>query len=58
MQRTFQGTPDLQRQLEDFGGREMAAMAAMIVALIWLGLYPQPVLDLAQPILASLGVAP
>jgi NADH-quinone oxidoreductase subunit M len=58
MQRTFQGKPDEQRQLDDFGGREMTAMAAMIVALVWLGLYPQPILDLAQPILTSLGVAP
>ncbi len=56
MQRTFQGQPDEQRQLEDFGGREMAAMTAMIVALVWLGLHPQPVLDLAQPVLDSLHV--
>ena len=56
MQRTFQGKPDEQRQLEDFGGREMAAMATMIVALVWLGLHPQPVLDLAQPVLDSLNV--
>ena len=56
MQRTFQGKPDEQRQLEDFSGREMAAMATMIVALVWLGLHPQPVLDLAQPVLDSLNV--
>ena len=29
-------------------------MAAMMIALIWLGLYPQPVLDLAQPVLDGL----
>jgi len=34
--------------------REMTTMAAMMVALMWLGLYPQPVLDLAQPVLDSL----
>jgi NADH:ubiquinone oxidoreductase subunit 4 (subunit M) len=35
-------------------------MAVMIVVLIGLGIYPQPVLDLAQPVLDSLrvGVAP
>jgi len=54
MQQAFQGAPDEQRQMEDFGGREMAAMAAMILALLWLGLYPQPVLDLAQPVLDGL----
>ncbi len=56
MQRTFQGKPDEQRQLEDFGGREMTAMIAMILALVWLGLHPQPVFDLVQPVLDSLNV--
>jgi NADH-quinone oxidoreductase subunit M len=54
IQLTFQGEPDPNRQLEDFGGREMFTMAGMVVALVWLGLYPQPVLDLAQPVLDSL----
>ena len=54
MQQAFQGTPDEQRQMKDFDTREMLAMAAMIVALLWLGLYPQPVLDLAQPVLEGL----
>ena len=54
MQQTFQGTPDSERQIDDFDHREMATMAVMIIALIWLGLYPQPVLDLVQPVLDSL----
>ena len=54
MQQAFQGTPDKQRTMPDFDGREMTAMAAMMIALLWLGLYPQPVLDLAQPVLGSL----
>ncbi|MBL4566875.1 MAG: hypothetical protein JKY85_02425 [Porticoccus sp.] len=32
----------------------MLTMAVMIVGLVWLGLYPQPVLDTAQPVLDSL----
>jgi NADH-quinone oxidoreductase subunit M len=32
----------------------MLTMAVMIVALIFLGIYPQPVLDAAQPVLQSL----
>ena len=32
----------------------LLAMAAMMIALLWLGLYPQPVLDLAQPVLDQL----
>ena len=54
MQRAFQGTVDEQRKLHDFNARELSAMAVMIVALVWLGIYPQPVLDMAQPVLDSL----
>jgi NADH-quinone oxidoreductase subunit M len=54
MQQAFQGKPDETRQMADFGVREMTAMGAMMIALLWLGLYPQPVFDLAQPVLDSL----
>jgi NADH-quinone oxidoreductase subunit M len=54
MQQAFQGTPDEQRAMPDFDRREMVTMAAMMIALLWLGLYPQPVLDLAQPVLEHL----
>jgi NADH-quinone oxidoreductase subunit M len=54
LQQAFQGTPDNSRKMPDFNGREMLAMGAMMIALLWLGLYPQPVLDLARPVLDSL----
>ena len=54
IQRAFQGKPNEGLQLADYGGREMLTMAVMIVGLVWLGLYPQPVLDIAQPVLDSL----
>jgi NADH-quinone oxidoreductase subunit M len=54
LQRTFQGPLTTTQQLQDYGSREMAAMLVMMAALIWLGLYPQPLLDLAQPTLESL----
>ena len=54
MQSAFQGTPDQQRSMEDFGQREMVTMFAMMAALLWLGIYPQPVLDLVQPVLDGL----
>ncbi|MBT5031028.1 MAG: NADH-quinone oxidoreductase subunit M, partial [Proteobacteria bacterium] len=55
MQKSFYGKPDTKLVLEDFGFLEMTAMAVMIIALVWLGLYPQPVLDMVQPVLDSLG---
>lgn len=54
MQQAFQGESVPQRKLDDYGLREMTAMGAMMIGLIWLGLYPQPVLDLAQPVIDSL----
>jgi NADH-quinone oxidoreductase subunit M len=54
MQLAFQGKPDEQRRFADFDTREMATMAAMMLALIWLGLHPQPVLNIAQPVLDTL----
>lgn len=54
MQQTFQGKPDEHRQMPDFDRREMAAMVAMMIALVWLGIYPQPVFDLTQPVLEGL----
>lgn len=43
-------------KMYDFGALDMTTMAVMIVALVWLGLYPQPVLDLVQPVLDSLAL--
>lgn len=54
MQLAFQGVPDEERHFADFGHREMTTMAIMMVGLVWLGIYPQPVLDLAQPVLNNL----
>ena len=58
MQRSFQGTPNPQvATMQDFGFREVSVYAIMIIALVWIGVYPQPVLDLAQPTLDALGIA-
>jgi NADH-quinone oxidoreductase subunit M len=48
MQRGFHGPNKLVWKPADLCGREMAAMAAMIVVIVWLGFYPQPVLDTAR----------
>jgi NADH-quinone oxidoreductase subunit M len=59
MQRVFQGQKSSDPEISgikfgDFGSREMAAMIPMIIALTWIGVYPQPVFDLVDPVLASL----
>jgi NADH-quinone oxidoreductase subunit M len=54
IQRSFQGPPDSGRQLSDYGSRELSTMLVMIALLVWLGVNPQPVLELAQPTVDSL----
>lgn len=51
MYRVFYGENTNQRSMADLGAREMAIMAFMIAGLVWLGLYPRPVMDIAQPAL-------
>lgn len=61
MQRVFQGeafsgegADESRRDLQDFDAREVSIMVAMMLGLAWLGLYPQPVFDMVNPVLASL----
>ena len=54
MQQVFLGERKPNRDLKDFGGREMAAMVPMMIGLIWLGVYPQTLLDIVDPVLSSL----
>ena len=59
LQRSFQGEPNPNvRALRDFGAREMSVMILMLLGLVWLGVYPQPVLDLSATTIAGLGVLP
>jgi NADH-quinone oxidoreductase subunit M len=48
MQRVFHGPNQLDLKPADLNGRETVAMAAMIIVIVWLGLYPQPVLNTAR----------
>ena len=58
MQRSFQGpeNPDI-AAMPDFDVRELSVMIIMAAALVWLGIFPQGVLDLSEPVIAALGVA-
>ena len=59
MQRSFQGPPNADvAELRDFGLREMSVMTLMMVGLVWVGIYPQPLLDLSAQTIAELGVLP
>ncbi len=48
MQRAFHGPNTNHWKLHDYGARELAMMLALVVVILWLGLFPQPVLNTAQ----------
>jgi len=58
IQRAFHGPVREARTVVDFGWRENAMMLALAAAIIWLGVYPQPVLDVAAPSVNAMGAAP
>jgi len=54
VQRAFQGPNTNNWRVADLVPREGLVMALMIGALLWLGLYPRPVLDTFQPAMARI----
>ncbi len=54
MQQAFHGPNVHDWKLRDLSFREIVLVAMMAVALIWLGLYPQPVLDAFVPAMRGL----
>ena len=57
VQAAFQGREHEPVRIQDLGAREMAMVTALVVAIVWLGLYPQPVVDAAAPVITSLTTA-
>ena len=58
IQRVFHGEYSSENfdesHLTDLSRREMFYFGAMILGLVWMGMYPQSFLDLSQPVLAQL----
>ena len=57
IQGAFQGREREAIHIRDLGSREMAMATALIVVLVWLGLYPQPVVDTAAPVVTDLSTS-
>lgn len=54
-QRVFTGPPSEERQgMADLGGREKLVMGVLIAAMLVLGIYPAPVLDVLTPVAEQL----
>ena len=54
VQRAFQGPNTHDWRIADLMARESLVVALMVVTLLWLGLYPRPVLDTFEPAMARL----
>lgn len=53
VQRVFHGGKTEEWSVTDLNLREMIVMVSMIVVIVWLGLFPQPVLNTARPALKA-----
>jgi NADH-quinone oxidoreductase subunit M len=54
VQKVFHGPRQEKQKFADLSEREMAVFAVLIAAIVWLGLYPQPLLKTAKPALEAL----
>jgi len=54
VQKVFQGREEPAQRLTDLSPREGVMLAAMFAPLLWLGVYPQPLIDAVKPALAAL----
>jgi len=53
VQKVFHGRPREHWEAADLGARAMAVMLTLIALVVWLGVYPQPVLNTAHPALSA-----
>jgi|SRR3984885_11445554 len=54
MQRAFHGKPSDEDKLRDLNRREIATLGTLMAFLIWLGLYPQPILNTSRASMQAL----
>lgn len=54
VQKVFLGPSQRSDHIHDFSWREIAVITALTLSIIWLGLYPQPVINTAKPVINKL----
>jgi len=54
MQRVFFGPRENTHTFTDLNWREILIMGSLTVAIVWLGLYPQPVINIVEPVVKGL----
>jgi len=56
-QKVFHGSGRERTAMPDLSLREMALFASLVAALVWIGIYPQPLLDTLEPALGAVRAA-
>lgn len=54
MQKVFLGPSIADHPVNDFNGRELLMMGALTVSIVFLGLYPQMLIDMVEPVIRKL----
>ncbi|MBI4526485.1 MAG: NADH-quinone oxidoreductase subunit M [Deltaproteobacteria bacterium] len=54
VQKAFHGAVQKERRIRDLSPREMAVFTSLMAVIVWIGLYPQPLLNTAKPALEAL----
>lgn len=54
LQKVFLGPRSGSALVQDISGREKLIMGALAISIIWLGLYPQPVINTARPLIKGI----
>jgi NADH-quinone oxidoreductase subunit M len=54
VQKVFLGPSERSDHVSDFSFREIVVMAALTLPIVWLGLYPQPVINTVKPMINKL----
>lgn len=54
LQKVFLGPTERTESIKDFSKRELAIMAVLTISIIWLGLFPQLIIDTAKPMINKL----
>jgi NADH-quinone oxidoreductase subunit M len=57
IQKVFHGKNKNNYKFADLSFTEMLCYSLMMIGLIWMGMYPQTMLDMAEPTLRAIGVA-
>jgi NADH-quinone oxidoreductase subunit M len=52
-QRVFQGPKIKEWTMPDLSWRETIVIGSLVLVILWLGLYPQPVIDTVKPVIAN-----